>query len=196
MNTPLAEPPTIAAIDSLKLSQIYLSQKKIDGILAWFDPDLHNFEPICARDFLGNGALHITDGHTRAFVAWQHGIRQIPYIYDEDEIVTCALGQIQYEEDILWCERFRLHHVSDLAGRILSEDMYETLWRGRCGKMYSLKLALYERRLCPDELNRTSEQLSQKGLFIYGISEDLSTLYLENNSGELFEAPAHEPAFA
>jgi len=149
---------------------------------------LQNFQPVCARDFLGSGNLHITDGHTRAFVAWWHGIRQIPYIYDACEIVTCALGQIQYEEDILWCERFGLRHVSDLAGRVLSEDAYESLWRGRCGKMYDLKVALHTGKIHPEELRLKQERLSQKGLFIYGISEDLRTLYIENNAGELFEA--------
>ena len=180
---------SMIALDDLRLSQIYLSQKKIDDVRAWFDPTLRNFEPICARDFLSNGELHITDGHTRAFVAWQHGIRQIPYIYDEDKIVTCALGQIQYEEDIVWCDRFRLHHISDLADRILPEDAYETLWRGRCGKMYDLKLALYEGKLRPDKLDLKRERLLRKGLFLYGISEDLSILYFENSAGELFEAP-------
>jgi len=175
------------AIDQLKLSQIYLSQKKIDGVLTWFDPSLRNFEPICARDFLGNGNLHITDGHTRAFIAWQHGVRQIPYIYDEDEIVACPLGQMQYEEDIVWCERFRLYHISNLAGRVLSEDDYEALWRGRCEKMYDLKFALHERKLCPEELKLKRAKLLQKGRFIYGISEDLRTLYIENDAGELFE---------
>jgi len=187
---------SMVAIDDLRLSQIYLSQKKIDNVLAWFDPSLRSFEPISARDFLGNGNLHITDGHTRAFVAWQHGIERIPCIYDKSKIVTCKLGQIQYEEDIVWCDRFRLHHISDLAGRILSENAYEELWRGRCGKMYDLKLALHERKLCPKELNLARERFLKKGLFIYGISENLGTLYLENNSGELFEAPAHEPASA
>ena len=179
--------PALIDIGRLRLSQIYLSQKKIDDVLAWFDPSLRNFEPICARDFLGNGNLHITDGHTRAFVAWRHGIEQIPYIYDECEIVTCELGQIQYEEDIVWCERFRLRHVSDLENRILSGEAYELLWRGRCGKMYDLKLALLEGKICSDELNLKRKKLSQKGLFIYGISEDLCTLYLENDMGELFE---------
>ena len=181
---------SMIAIDDLRLSQIYLSQKKIDDVRTWFDPALRSFNPICARDFLGNGELHITDGHTRAFVAWQHGVRQIPYIYDEDAIVTCPLGQMQYEEDIQWCNRFQLQHISDLAGRIRSEDDYETLWRGRCEKMYNLMLALHEKKLCAHELNQKRENFSQKGLFIYGISEDLGTLYLENDAGELLEAPA------
>ena len=176
-------------IDSLKLSQIYLSQKKINDVLAWFEPSLQNFEPIHVRDFMGNGNLHITDGHTRTFIAWQHGIKQVPYIYDESEIVTCELGQIQYEEDIVWCSRFSLHHISDLAKRILSEKDYEELWRGRCGKMYDLKVALFEKKICLKEFNKKKENFSHKNLFVYGISEDLATLYLENNSGELFEFP-------
>jgi hypothetical protein len=174
-------------IDCLKLSQIYLSQKKIDDVLEWFEPSLRNFKPISVRDFLNNGNRHITDGHTRAFIAWQHGIKKIPYIYDEDEIVTCELGQIQYEEDILWCDRFNLHHISDLSNRILSEQGYEELWRRRCGKMYDLKVALFEKKICLNEFNTRKDKLAQKGFFIYGISEDLSTLYYENNLGEVFE---------
>jgi len=176
-------------IDCLKLSQIYLSQKKIDNVLVWFEPSLRNFEPVSARDFLGNSNLHITDGHTRAFIAWQHGIKQIPYLYDESGIVTCQLGQIQYEEDIVWCDRFNLHHISDLSNRVLSEQDYEELWRGRCGKMYDLKVALLEKRVCMIEFSEKKEELKQKGLFVYGISEDLTTLYFENSLGELFKAP-------
>jgi len=91
------------SIDSLKLCQIYLSQKKIDDILAWFQLSMKNFEPIYVHDFMKDGNFHITDGHTRAFIAWKYGIKQIPYIYDESKIVTSEMGQIQYEEDIAWC---------------------------------------------------------------------------------------------
>ena len=180
--------PALIDIDRLRLTQIYLSQKKIDGVLGWFDPSMRNFQPVCARDFLGSGNLHITDGHTRAFVAWRHGIRQIPYTYDKNKIVTCKLGQIQYEEDIVWCERFGLRHIADLADRILPEDAYESLWRGRCGKMYDLKVALRKRKISPGELRLKQERLWRKGLFIYGISENLRILYIENGAGELFEA--------
>jgi len=176
-------------IGCLKLSQIYLSKKKIDDILTWFEPSLLNFEPISARDFLNNGNLHITDGHTRTFVAWQHGLKQIPYVYDEDEIVTCELGQIQYEEDIVWCNRYNLHHISHLSDRILSEQAYEELWRERCNKMYDLKVALLEKTIDAEEYNLKKDKLLQKDLFVYGISEDLGILYYENELGELFEAP-------
>jgi len=176
-------------INRLKLSQIYLSKKKIKRVLSWFQPSLQNFKPIFARDFLSNGNLHITDGHTRTFIAWQHGIRQVPYIYDEDEIVAGELGQMQYEEGIIWCDRFHLQHISDLSDRILPERSYERLWRGRCEKMHNLKLALLENKLCLNEFNAKKEKLAQNGFFIYGISEKLNTLYYENNSGELFEVP-------
>ena len=176
-------------IDCLKLSQIYLSRKKLDSVLAWFEPSLRNFEPISARDFLGNGNLHITDGHTRTFIAWQSGVRRIPYIYDEDEIVACELGQIQYEEDILWCDRFNLRHISDLANRILSERDYEELWRGRCGKMYDLKVALFQNTISLEEFNAKKDKLAKNNLFVYGISEELNVLYYENILGELFEIP-------
>jgi len=179
-------------IGYLKLSQIYLSQKKIDDVLAWFEPSLKKFEPIYARDFQNNGNLHITDGHTRTFVAWQHGIKQIPYIYDEDEIVTCEIGQIQYEEDIVWCNRFSLHHISHLSNRILSKQMYEKLWLDRCSKMYDLKIALLKNIINVNKFNEERERLAQKDLFIYGISKDYKILYAEDSVGVLFETPYNE----
>ena len=164
-------------IDCLRLSPIYLSQQKIDDVLSWFEPSLCNFSPVYARDFLNNGNLHITDGHTRVFAAWKHGVKRIPYIYDEDEIVTCQLGQIQYKEDIIWCERFNLHHISDLSNRILSGSKYDELWRGRCEKMYNLQAALYGNTINSNDFFIKKEKLEQNGLFIYGMSEDLDTLY-------------------
>ena len=40
------------AIDNLKLTQLYLSQEKIDRVSAWFSFSFENFTPICVRDFL------------------------------------------------------------------------------------------------------------------------------------------------
>jgi len=176
-------------INDLKLSQIYLSQKKIDDVLVWFEPSLQKFEPIHARDFLNNGNMHITDGHTRTFVAWCHGVKQIPYIYDVSEIVSCELGQIQYKEDIIWCDRFNLQNISDLSSRILSEHDYEKLWRGRCEKMYYLKVALLENKINIKEFEENKTKWKKQDLFLYGMSEDLDMFYLENISGELFEKP-------
>lgn len=176
-------------ISTLQLTQIYLSQKKIAKIFLWFDPSLKNFEPIPVRDFLNNGSLHMTDGHSRAFAAWKNGVKQIPCVYDEDEIVACTLGQIQYEKNIEWCRRFHLQHISDLEHRILPENEYEELWIGRCEKMHHLEKALLEGTVNRRACEKIRSDLQEKGFFIYGISENLQTLCVENSYGQLFEIP-------
>ena len=173
-------------IDELCLTQIYLSQKKLDGVYTWFTGSLDNFEPVPVRDFLGDGTLHLTDGHTRTFVAWQRGVKAIPAVYDEDEIVTCALGQIQYTNDIAWCERFGLRHIATLADRILPEAQYEELWRGRCGYMYDLEVALLANTIDRDGFTAQKADLERAGLFVYGISADLRSLQCEDGAGRLY----------
>jgi len=179
----------IVDISQLKLSQIYLSQKKIAEIITWFIPSLENFQPVCVRDFLSNGNLHITDGHTRTYIAWLNGVKQIPVIYDNCEIVSCELGQIQYRNDIEWCDRFNLQSIADLSDRVLTEADYEELWRGRCGKMYDLEVALLEGKIDKKQFSAKNESLKKQNLYIYGISEDHTVLYYENEQGELFEIP-------
>lgn len=174
-------------ISGLKLTQLYLSQKKLDAILTWFDESMSNFDPLPVRDFLNNGNLHLTDGHSRAFVAWAKGISQIPCVYDEDEIVTCEIGQVQYEKDIEWCERFGLNDISTLADRILSEVDYKNLWQDRCGKMYDLETGLLDGKIDRDKFEKIKLDMQKEGLFIYGSSEDFSIVYYENKFGELFE---------
>jgi len=173
-------------IDTLRLTQIYLSQKKMDDVRAWFDESIVNFAPVTVRDFLGDGALYLTDGHTRTFVAWQKGVRAIPAMYDEDEIVTCQLGQIQYENDITWCERFGLHHIAALADRILLEAQYEELWRGRCGHMYDLEVALLDNVIDKNGFAAQKTALEESGLFVYGISADFRVLQCEDGNGRLY----------
>ncbi len=180
-------------IDKLKPTQIYLSEHKIEGVLGWFDAAPTNLSPVPVRDFLNNGNLHLTDGHSRTYVAWRKGMRQIPCVYDTSPMVADTLGQAQYEHDIAWCERFGLHHISDLCGRILSERAYEKLWRGRCGYMYDLVVALRDCIIDGAEYEKAREALEAKGLFVVGISEDLHTLHCENAVGELFEIPFHTP---
>ena len=82
-----------ADMDCLKLSQVYLSKKEIDDVCSWFETSLNNFKPICTRDFLSNVNLYIANVRTRTFVVCQHGIKKIPYIYDDDEIVICKSGR-------------------------------------------------------------------------------------------------------
>lgn len=170
-------------IADLGISQIYLSQEKLDNIQKWFDPnDLSNFQPLLVHDF-GNGRLTLTDGHSRAFSAYTAGLSRIPVIYDLDDIITNPIGQKLYRNDIVWCDRFRLHSVADLKDRILPPDQYQKLWNERCDAGYNLltqatpeQLMLWEARHC--------------NLYLYGASENLSTLYFEDCDGNPFPLPA------
>ena len=174
-------------INKLNFSQIYLSSEKIENIEKWFKKSLENFEPISVRDFLSNGKLVVTDGHSRTFVAWKNGIVDIPVVYDESEIVTNQIGHEQYINDILWCERYKIYHISDLENRVLPKEMYDELWQNRCEKMYNLVLALNSKSMNELEFMKKKSSLEKQKLFIYGISNDLATIYYEDENGKLYE---------
>ncbi len=173
-------------IDDLKFSQIYLSKKKIDDILKWFKPSLENFNPVPFRDFLGNGDLTLTDGHTRTYVAWLNGLKKIPAVYDNDEIVTCELGHELYVTDTIWCKRFNINHVSDFSNRILNQEEYELLWNNRCRFLQNLVKTLESGIINREDFKNKEQKLLNKGLYVYGISSDYSILYCEDLHGKQF----------
>ena len=80
-----------------------------------------------------------------------------------------------------------MQNISALKDRILSEADYEKLWRGRCGRMYTLEAALLEKMIDVKRFYIMKDLLQAQKLYVYGISEDYSMLYYENESGELFE---------
>ena len=161
----------------LGLSQIYLNEDKIKAIEKWFNPgNMDIFEPLTVHDY-GNGKNTLTDGHSRAFVAYKNGLTVIPIIYDNDEIVAGEIGQKLYRTDIEWCNRFSIYNISHLKNRIISNDDYQRLWIERCDRSYNLlvQTTVKERELI--------QNINPK-LFLYGASEDLSEIYFENCDGE------------
>jgi len=163
----------------LGLSQIYLSSDKIASVTAWFHPQrMDKFQPLPVHDF-GNNTYTLTDGHTRAYVAYKNGVSFLPVYYDNDDIVTNQVGQMLYNADIDWCRRFNLSHIKQLEHRILNKSAYQKLWIDRCDRSYNL-------------LTRTSHsermqlQTLAPDLFLYGATEDISTLFFENEAGRLF----------
>lgn len=101
----------------LGLSQMYLSIDKINGVKSWFVPDrIMEYQALPVHDF-GNGRYTLTDGHSRAYVAFRAGIDYIPVIYDLDAMVTNPTGQMLYKNDIVWCDRFGLKNISHLEKR-------------------------------------------------------------------------------
>ena len=166
-------------VDLLGLSQIYLNSNKIASVMEWFDPQcMVDFQPLPVHDF-GNNEYTLTDGHTRAYVAYKNGVSYLPVSYDNDDIVTGKVGQMLYKADIDWCKRFKLSHVKQLENRILDNDVYQKLWIERCDRSYHLltKTSIGERR----QLQKLAQDL-----FLYGASEDISVLFFENEAGELF----------
>ena len=166
-------------IDLLGLSQIYLNSHKIASVTEWFRPQcMDNFQPLSVHDF-GNNTYTITDGHTRAYVAYKNGVSVLPICYDNDDIVTNQIGQMQYMADLDWCKRFKLSHIKQLENRIVNESAYQKLWIERCDRSYNL--------LTQTSLNeRVQLQSFAPDLFLYGASEDMSILFFENEEGKLF----------
>ena len=163
----------------LGLSQIYLNKSKIESIEKWINPDdLSNFTPLTVHNY-GNGRYTLTDGHSRAYVAYKHGLKEIPIIYDNDDIVAGETGLMLYRADITWCNRFRIENISHLEKRILSHENYLYLWIEHCDRSYDLLTQTTEEE-------RKHMQEKAPDLFLYGASEDLNELYFESSSGELF----------
>ena len=164
-------------IMELGVSQIFLNEDKIKAVEEWFDlGNMHIFEPLTVRDF-GNGKYTLTDGHSRAYVAYKNGITVIPIVYDNDEIVAGEIGQKLYKTDIEWCNRFFIFNISHLAKRIINNDDYQRLWIERCDRSYNLLTQMTE-----EECQLI--QSKKPNLFLYGASDDLSELYFENSDGE------------
>ncbi len=167
------------SVHLLGISQLYISEEKIKNVLTWFHKtDLSNFAPLPVHDF-GNGRLTLTDGHTRAYIAYQSGISEIPVIYDHDDIITCDEGVKLYQNDIVWCDRFNLKSVCDLTGRIVSSADYKRLWEDRCDVGYNLIINSSERE-------KSLWSQLHTDLFLFGVSEDKKRLFYENSAGDVF----------
>lgn len=170
-------------IRELGISQLFLSQRKLDDIQKWFDPnDLTHFAPLPVHDF-GNGRLTLTDGHSRAFIAHKAGLKKLPVVYDLDEIITSQTGQMLYQNDIVWCGRFGLYSVCDLESRIVSGEIYQKVWNDRCDEGFNLLTKATAQQ-------RAQWERLHKDLYLYGASDDLTTLYFEDRCGNVYLFPS------
>lgn len=173
-------------IEELGLSQIYLSQDKIQNILSWLDPlKIYDYEPLPVRDFIGNGKYVLTDGHTRAYLYYINGITEIPVMIDQDDIVTCDLGSNLYKEYIGWCNRYHIHTVKDLEHRIIPSEDYEFLWLERCDRLYNL-IHTIGNSLSSEKYEELKKLGENRELILYGADKDLSRYYYENKKGDLW----------
>jgi ribosomal protein S18 acetylase RimI-like enzyme len=115
-------------------SQLFISQKKLDDCTRLFlEKGFDDYEPIPIKR-IGND-LFLTDGHTRAFVLWQNGLRTIKAVHDTDD-----LDWIMYLVDLKWCRDAGIRSIGDLGSRVIPHADYERRWIDRCGNSHAALL--------------------------------------------------------
>ncbi len=120
------------SISGIQPSQFYLSIDKISCINQWFNPEnLANFNPIPIKKL--NGKVIFVDGHTRAFVAYKAGLKQIPVIWEEEE-----WDWDMYNLCVLACEKRNITSIADLEKRILDAGSYSEKWNTWCNTVHEV----------------------------------------------------------
>lgn len=113
----------------LQPSQLYINEGKLRLARSWFDSgDRMSMDPIPVKEL--DGRIVMTDGHTRAVLAYLSGWENVPVYWE-----TYELSWNAYRLDIKWCDEESIHSPIDLAERIVPHKDYERLWRKRCMEM-------------------------------------------------------------
>ncbi len=117
-------------LDQIQPSQLYISAQKLAQVMTWWDRQcLATLPPVPVKRL--NGRVVYTDGHTRAFAAYQQGFVKVPVVWDEDELDGEA-----YQICVDWCVDAGIYTVMDLKDRVIPPEAYELLWIGRCRVMH------------------------------------------------------------
>ena len=120
------------SIDTILPTQLYISQLKYDHWSEQFDANGPSaYDPVPIKQ-IGDD-LFYTDGHTRALLLWQRGVRSIRAEYDGDD-----LDWVAYVQDLKWCRDEGIASISDLGGRVVSHDEYKEKWIARCDEAHEV----------------------------------------------------------
>ena len=112
-------------IKDLHPTQLYLSEKKLEGIQTLYQSaEIINVAPISVLAF--GDCLLITDGHHRAYQALLAGRDTISAEWDRDG------GDELYYLYAQACEERKIYSVLDLKNHIVSQDEYEAKWYNWC----------------------------------------------------------------
>jgi hypothetical protein len=115
---------------NIQPSQLYISKQKLAKVKEKFNPkDISTLDVIPIKKIKNN--LFYTDGHTRAFAAYQAGFTKIPVIWEEDEL-DWELYQICIE----WCTNEGIFSIANLSERVVNQKDYELLWYKRCDDLH------------------------------------------------------------
>lgn len=121
--------PFRLALTAIQPSQLYISTVKLAEFRGWWSPPrLATLSPIPVVRL--DGTIVATDGHTRAFAAYQAGFREVPVTWDPDDLDWQA-----YRICVEWCHAEGIRTVMDLVGRVVGPADYQRLWLDRCRRM-------------------------------------------------------------
>lgn len=169
------------AILELGVTELYLNQRKLESVKAQAQQeDFSGFAPLPVFDF-GDGKPVLTDGHHRAFAAWQMGRPTLTVYWDKDTNTVSKVGQRLYRMALDWCRKAGIESVSQLQGRILQPASFEFFWLERCRRGNNLLTARNKAAL---DKART---YAPEDYTLYGCEKNLSAFFYEDPQGKLFK---------
>ncbi|MFX1417571.1 MAG: hypothetical protein ACFE9N_01490 [Promethearchaeota archaeon] len=117
-------------LKNIQPSQLYISKKKLAKVKEKLNPrDISTIEVIPIKKI--KNIIFYTDGHTRAFAAYQAGFTKIPVIWEDEE-----LDWELYQICIKWCTDEGIYSIKDLMDRVIDQKEYEILWYKKCEDLH------------------------------------------------------------
>lgn len=108
-------------------SQLYVDAERLREAVEWFAFDAPAYDPVPVVRL--DGDLVLSDGHTRAFLAYLAGAEELEVVRDPDRD---ELNLALYRECVAWCRAESVTGVADLAGRVVSPATFRAEWIDRC----------------------------------------------------------------
>lgn len=173
-------------ISDLGISQLHLNAQELQEASASFSMENLCADPIKVYDF-GNDRLTISlpMDTSRAFLAWQAGMSSVPVVYDPEDYLEFEGMQPLLLDDILWGEKLGLHSVIQLKDRILGPEDFQYRVILRCERSYDLFMETNPAHL-------PAYAALRPDLHLFGISDDLRTLYFEDEQEAETAVPVPE----
>ena len=100
-------------LDKIQPSQLYISSEKLSKVMKNFNAN--SIEPIPVKK-LGDDIIFV-DGHTRAFAAYLHGLKEIPVYWEYEELDWEA-----YKICVEWCKKEGIYTIADLENRVIPTE--------------------------------------------------------------------------
>lgn len=116
-------------IDDPQPTQYCLSAGKLRGVVAWFDFDNLEYDPLPVARADEDGEWLLLDGHTRAVCALLAGETELRV---RDATADDDVDLDVYRTCRDWCGDRDVERVRDLVGETWSAERYEREWLGRC----------------------------------------------------------------